>query len=79
MFNEQNEIRGDDIEDVRADMERTEGYEACPVKSETDEDVEAYAEDYSERMDGDHETALRDAGYGTDEDYGYFGPVEDAF
>ena len=33
-------------------------------------------EDYpepSEDMDGDAATALRDAGMGTDEDYGYFG------
>ena len=27
-------------------------------------------------MDGDHESALRDAGFGTDEDYGYFGGDE---
>ena len=29
--------------------------------------------DPCEEMDGDHESALRDAGYGTDEDYGYYG------
>lgn len=28
---------------------------------------------FDEAMDGDHESALRDAGLGTDEDYGYFG------
>lgn len=28
-------------------------------------------------MDGDHESALRDAGFGTDEDYGYFGENDD--
>ena len=30
-----------------------------------------------ESMDGDHETALRDAGFGTDEDYGHFGGGEE--
>jgi hypothetical protein len=74
-MNERLEIEGDMREDVQAERERIEGYEACPVEPETDETVEAYAEEYAERedMDGDHETALRDAGFGTDEDYGYFG------
>lgn len=30
----------------------------------------------SDAMDGDAESALRDAGFGTDEDYGYFGGDE---
>ncbi len=34
---------------------------------------EALAHQPDESMDGDHETGLRDAGFGTDEDYGYFG------
>lgn len=29
--------------------------------------------DWADRMDGDHESALASAGWGTDEDYGYFG------
>lgn len=33
-------------------------------------------EDYDESMDGDHETGLASAGYGTDEDYGYYGGEE---
>lgn len=32
---------------------------------------------YDDSMDGDHETALRDAGWGTDEDYGYYGGDEE--
>jgi hypothetical protein len=28
---------------------------------------------YDEGMDGDHESALASAGFGTDEDYGYYG------
>ena len=29
--------------------------------------------DYDDSMDGDFDSAMRDAGYGTDEDYGYYG------
>jgi hypothetical protein len=29
--------------------------------------------DYDDSMDGDHDSAMRDAGFGTDEDYGYYG------
>ena len=31
------------------------------------------AESYDESMDGDFDSAMASAGYGTDEDYGYFG------
>jgi len=31
---------------------------------------------YDDSMDGDHESGLRDAGFGTDEDYGFFGGDE---
>lgn len=30
-------------------------------------------EQYNDNMDGDHESALASAGFGTDEDYGYYG------
>jgi hypothetical protein len=76
-MNDRLEIEGDMREDVRAELEREEGYEACPVEPETDEDVEAYAEDYADRMDGDAESALASAGFGTDEDYGSFGGEDD--
>lgn len=33
-------------------------------------------EEYYEQMDGDHETGLASAGWGTDEDYGYYGGDE---
>lgn len=33
--------------------------------------------DYDDPMDGDHESALASAGFGTDEDYGYYGGDED--
>lgn len=38
-------------------------------------DEECYVEDdyYDDSMDGDFDSAMRDAGHGTDEDYGYYG------
>jgi hypothetical protein len=43
--------------------------------------VEDGADDfwYDESMDGDHDSAMRDAGFGTDEDYGHYGDDIDAF
>lgn len=34
---------------------------------------DAADEDNYEAMDGDHESGLASAGFGTDEDYGYYG------
>jgi hypothetical protein len=34
---------------------------------------------YDDSMDGDHESALSSAGWGTDEDYGHYGDDIDAF
>ena len=30
-------------------------------------------DDYDDSMDGDFDSAMESAGYGTDEDYGYYG------
>lgn len=82
-MNDRLEIEGDMREEVNAARERIEGFEACPVEPETDEDVEAYAEEYADREDGgfadwrDDADALADAGFGTDEDYGCFGGGEE--
>ena len=36
--------------------------------------VQDYEEDnYDDSMDGDHDSAMASAGFGTDEDYGYYG------
>ena len=32
-----------------------------------------YDPDYNDTMDGDHDSAMESAGWGTDEDYGYYG------
>ena len=42
------------------------------------EDVELIADEmmeqeYNDSMDGDHDSAMASAGWGTDEDYGYYG------
>ena len=39
------------------------------------DDEECYIEEdyYDDSMDGDFDSAMRDAGWGTDEDYGYYG------
>jgi hypothetical protein len=38
-----------------------------------------YGEDdsYDDSMDGDHDSAMTSCGWGTDEDYGYFGENDD--
>ena len=36
-------------------------------------DLSAFNDDMDESMDGDFDSAMASAGFGTDEDYGYFG------
>lgn len=40
---------------------------------EADDLEDCWEEDYDDSMDGDFDSAMRDAGFGTDEDYGCFG------
>lgn len=63
---ERAEIMGDMMEDVADDM-----------AEEINEDGEWEAEDCP--MDGDAESALASAGWGTDEDYGYYGEGDDGW
>lgn len=44
---------------------------------EEDDYIAGY--DDGEWMDGDHDSAMRDAGFGTDEDYGYYGDYDGDF
>ena len=37
------------------------------------ENMDIELEDYDDSMDGDFDSAMSSAGYGTDEDYGYYG------
>ena len=36
-------------------------------------DFNEMVEDFDESMDGDHDSAMTSCGWGTDEDYGYYG------
>lgn len=38
-----------------------------------DEENDVWDDSYDDSMDGDFDSAMRDAGWGTDEDYGYYG------
>lgn len=38
---------------------------------------ENWADYYDDSMDGDHDSAMESAGWGTDEDYGYYGGGDD--
>lgn len=38
--------------------------------------VDDYDDNYDDSMDGDHDSAMASCGFGTDEDYGYFGGNE---
>jgi len=37
------------------------------------DDHDDFYSDYDDSMDGDHDSAMTSAGWGTDEDYGYYG------
>lgn len=44
------------------------------MEDENDEEDDWYDDDAGmDYMDGDFDSAMRDAGHGTDEDYGYYG------
>jgi hypothetical protein len=38
-----------------------------------DTNYDDYNDFYDDSMDGDHDSAMESAGWGTDEDYGYYG------
>lgn len=40
-------------------------------------DGEELENSWNDSMDGDHDSAMTSAGWGTDEDYGYYGDPED--
>ena len=40
---------------------------------DVEEEVDVWDYSYDDSMDGDFDSAMRDAGWGTDEDYGYYG------
>lgn len=48
-------------------------YDFYDCGTEDCEDFEDNDYDCYESMDGDHDSAMESAGWGTDEDYGYYG------
>jgi hypothetical protein len=59
----------------RNDMDCREVYGLDEYDAYLDE-VDSF-EDWSEAMDGDHDSAMASAGWGTDEDYGAWEPCDD--
>ena len=69
-----------DDENYYEDDEMAYNYDDHDDFYENDETAdEAWADNYDDSMDGDHESGLASAGYGTDEDYGHYGDDIDAF
>ena len=57
-----------DYEDF--DMDRDYDWDDIDIENVRDDH---WGDDYDDSMDGDFDSAMRDAGFGTDEDYGYYG------
>jgi hypothetical protein len=56
----------------------TNRYSICDSCMRSDDEDDGYYEesdedDFDDSMDGDHDSCMRDIGWGTDEDYGYYG------
>ena len=47
----------------------------CAAEGTTPHAIVNAAEEFVDNMDGDHDSAMASAGFGTDEDYGYFGEM----
>lgn len=63
--------------DVAFESRYEDTFEPTHDHMERDWDEEYIPEpDYDDSMDGDHDSAMASAGWGTDEDYGYFGGDE---
>lgn len=43
------------------------------IESQFDDIDDEWYDDIDDSMDGDHDSAMTSAGWGTDEDYGYYG------
>jgi hypothetical protein len=55
-------------------VDYSEAYETWEDECEADDDGwDGWPIEPDESMDGDHDSAMESAGWGTDEDYGYYG------
>jgi hypothetical protein len=68
-YDDHDDFYGDDLDELRG---REVEYDSPDSDPDGDGD---YDPDYDvwDSMDGDHDSAMESAGWGTDEDYGYFG------
>lgn len=81
MFNESNELANEAVFGLteqdyneRADMFDDMDDDFDPEFDNVDDfDDDDYRDDVDESMDGDFDSGMASAGYGTDEDYGYYG------
>ncbi len=74
-FDMDNDTNYDDYNDFHSGVDsddRTNDYWAGDDDLDNSGEIDWHDED-DDSMDGDHESALASAGWGTDEDYGYFG------
>jgi hypothetical protein len=80
MFTEKEKVMSHDYDDFDMQAERN-IYPWCDDESydsNYDDHDDFYGEsmdydDYNDDMDGDHDSGMTSAGWGTDEDYGYYG------
>ncbi len=66
MYNDHDTFYGEDSASYHPDADHE-------VESQFDDVEDDFENYYDESMDGDHDSAMESAGWGTDEDYGYFG------
>ena len=64
LFDDYNDFHSEDWNDVVEDNQ---------VDGWDEEEDDVWCNEYDDSMDGDFDSAMRDAGFGTDEDYGYYG------
>ena len=62
-----------DMSAMDAEEARAFAMDGAGMDEDADESADA---DGDESMDGDHDSAMASAGFGTDEDYGYYGGDE---
>jgi hypothetical protein len=59
------------------------GEDSASYHPDADHEVESqfddYEDDFDDSMDGDHESGLASAGWGTDEDYGFYGDYNEDY
>ena len=55
------------------------GEDSSSSHPDADHEIDSQFEDdgYDDSMDGDHDSTMTSCGWGTDEDYGYFGENDD--